>query len=195
MIRDKNQQRAEISAYFQLFDEAEALFASMDRFDLSLAMRIKLGDWFKVEKMLRAGDKNNLTHVVALNNIGNYFFERQKWDRAALYYFRSNNLRKLIDCYYLLEEYKELEKVVSITIGNNEMLSNIGSMFCGAGMCSQAIHAYISSSDITSAIDACVLLNHWDSAFSLVKEHNCQMTASDNFQQLNPPRHYCTMLS
>ena len=55
MIRDKNQQRAEISAYFQLFDEAEALFASMDRFDLSLAMRIKLGDWFKVEKMLRAG--------------------------------------------------------------------------------------------------------------------------------------------
>ena len=55
MICDEIQQRAEVSAFFQHFDNAEELFASVNRVDLSLAMRIKMGDWFHVSKIIRVG--------------------------------------------------------------------------------------------------------------------------------------------
>ena len=37
--------RAEIAAYFGKFDQAENLYMDMDRKDLALKMRKKLGDW------------------------------------------------------------------------------------------------------------------------------------------------------
>ena len=41
-------QQAEVAAYFKNFEEAEAIYRAMDRMDLAIAMRIRLGDWFKV---------------------------------------------------------------------------------------------------------------------------------------------------
>ena len=46
--QDKAKQKAEVAMYFKRFDEAEELYNSIDRRDLALDMRIKLGDWFSV---------------------------------------------------------------------------------------------------------------------------------------------------
>ena len=37
------------------FDESERLFLDVDRRDLAVGMRKKLGDWFKVLQLLKAG--------------------------------------------------------------------------------------------------------------------------------------------
>ncbi len=39
----------QVAAWFNRFDEAEKLFLEADRRDLAIALRRKLGDWFKVE--------------------------------------------------------------------------------------------------------------------------------------------------
>jgi len=50
---DKQKQRAEINVYFKRFDEAEKIYKDMDRLDLAIDMRARLGDWFTVKDMLK----------------------------------------------------------------------------------------------------------------------------------------------
>jgi len=45
---EKNKQKAEISAWFGRYDEAEEIYRTIDRKDLALDMRRKLGDWPRV---------------------------------------------------------------------------------------------------------------------------------------------------
>ena len=181
MICDEIQQRAEVTAFFQHFDKAEERFASMNRVDLSLAMRIKMGDWFHVGNILRVGGDDDWIRDFMFNNMGKYFFERQKWDRAASYFTQSKNVEKLVACLYLQEDYDELEKTIHAAAGNHELLANIGSMFCSVGMCSQAVLAFRSTSDMNPGIEACVLMKRWGSAFSLVTKHNRQQITVSAF--------------
>ena len=41
-------QDADIALYLKQYDEAEALYRRMDRPDLAVDMRMRLGDWFAV---------------------------------------------------------------------------------------------------------------------------------------------------
>ena len=41
-------QDAEIALYLKQYDEAEALYRRMDRPDLAIDMRMRLGEWFAV---------------------------------------------------------------------------------------------------------------------------------------------------
>ena len=43
----------------QRFEEAERLYLEMDRRDLAVNMRIKLGDWFRVVQHIRSGSDNH----------------------------------------------------------------------------------------------------------------------------------------
>lgn len=43
----EEKQAAEVAVYFRRFDEAERLYEKMDRPDLAIQLRMKLGDWFK----------------------------------------------------------------------------------------------------------------------------------------------------
>lgn len=58
----------------------------MDRLDLAIALRSRLGDWFKVEKLLRESGGDDVALVNAWNKIGAYYSERQKWAKAAQFY-------------------------------------------------------------------------------------------------------------
>lgn len=40
--------RAEVSTYFDRHDEAENMFREIDRRDLTISLRERLGDWFRV---------------------------------------------------------------------------------------------------------------------------------------------------
>jgi WD repeat-containing protein 35 len=41
----------QVSVYFKDFDEAERLYMAMDRVDLAVALRARMGDWFRVVEL------------------------------------------------------------------------------------------------------------------------------------------------
>lgn len=67
---DKQKQRAEIAAYYGKFDEAEAIFREIDRKDLALDLRRRLGDWSNVVELIEEGNGDDVTLKDANNRIG-----------------------------------------------------------------------------------------------------------------------------
>ena len=51
-VDDPRKQEAAVAIYFGRLDEAEALYRRLDRLDLALDMRARLGDWFTVRCQL-----------------------------------------------------------------------------------------------------------------------------------------------
>ena len=44
-----------MAAYFKRFEEAEKIYIEIDRRDLAVELRTKLGDWFRVVQLLKQG--------------------------------------------------------------------------------------------------------------------------------------------
>eukprot|EP00794_Sanderia_malayensis_P012081 gene12081-13325_t len=164
---------AEISAYFQRYEEAEKIYLDMDRRDLAVDLRMKLGDWFRVVQLLKSGGGgDDVLLEKAWNAIGDYYADRQKWQNAVTYYVEGRNQERLAESYYMLEDYDGLEKLVNTLPENHKLLPSIGEMFTSVGLCEQAVQAFVKSSKVKEAIDCCVLLNQWDLAIDLAKQHN-----------------------
>lgn len=53
LISGRIRRRAEVSSYFDRHDEAETLFREIDRKDLAVSLRERLGDWFRVVQVRR----------------------------------------------------------------------------------------------------------------------------------------------
>jgi len=109
-------------------------------------MRKKLGDWFKVLQLLKvgpnakkisendpemlesdmlsstAGAGSDIQLEEAYNEIGEYYVERQRWDTAVKYFIMGRNLIRQAECYYILEDYDSLCKVLDQLPENSEML-------------------------------------------------------------------------
>ena len=84
-----------MAAWFNNFDMSERLFLEVDRRDLAVAMRKRLGDWFKVVQLLKSGGMGNDTEMEeAWNHIGNYYSERHQWQEAVTYYEKARKLNK-----------------------------------------------------------------------------------------------------
>jgi hypothetical protein len=58
----------------------------------------------------------------AYTEIGDYYAERQRWDMAVKFYIMGRNLEKQADCYYILEDYDSLVKVMDQLPENSELL-------------------------------------------------------------------------
>ena len=119
----------------------------MDRRDLAINMRMKIGDWFRVVQHIRSGKlfrvvtffyvcrfpaQPILIHFAALmlglrlcsgggddkllrqawNAIGDYYADRQRFQKAIAYYLQGANQDRLADCYYAIEDYKGLYSMV-----------------------------------------------------------------------------------
>ena len=54
-IDDQEKQKAEIHAHYGRFDQAEKIYKDMDRKDLIVDMRMKIGDWERVIKLAEKG--------------------------------------------------------------------------------------------------------------------------------------------
>lgn len=172
-LQNENMKQAEVAAYFRRFEEAERKYLDMDRRDLAVSLRKKLGDWFRVVQLLKTGSGgDDLQLEEAWNAIGDYYADRQKWQQAVTYYVQGRNQERLAECYYILEDYAGLEKMVSSLPENHKLLPDIASMFLTVGMCTQAVDAYIKCNHIKAAIDCCVSLNQWNMAIDLAKTHN-----------------------
>lgn len=171
LLNDRMKQKAEVAAYFQRFDEAEALYREIDRKDLAIELRMRLGDWFRVVQLLQSGGGDDQLLQLAWNKIGDYYADRQKWSKAVQYYGQAKNSEALVECYYILEDYSGLEKLISAIPEGSALLLDIGSKFESVGICGHAVSAFLRSSDVKRAIDCCVLLNQWNRAVELAEEH------------------------
>ena len=99
--------------------------------------------------------------------IGHYFAERHKWDEAVQYYEKASNTEKLVECYYLLEDYDNLENLIDLLQPNDPLLISMGQMFASVGMGKQSVEAYLKCNKISSAIGKVPI-----SKFSLYKNAN-----------------------
>lgn len=173
-LSNKTLQRAEVATYFKQFDEAEHAFKAMDRTDLALEMRKRLGDWFRVVQMVTQGYGDDMDHQLALNQIGDYYADRQKWMKAAQFYSQAKNNKKLATCFYMLEDFTGLEGLVhALPQGpdSTELLKEIGDKFTSVGMVHEAEVAFLRAGEPRLAIDACASLNEWDQAVQLAQQH------------------------
>ncbi|XP_071111924.1 WD repeat-containing protein 35-like isoform X1 [Haliotis cracherodii] len=172
-LQNETMKQAEVAAYFRRFEEAEKIYVEMDRRDLAVNLRKKLGDWFRVVQLLKTGSGgDDLQLEEAWNAIGDYYADRQKWQQAVTYYVQGRNQERLSECYYMLEDYSGLEKMVQALPENHKLLPDIAGMFVSVGMCKQAVEAYIRCNRVKAAIDSCVHLNQWNTAIELAKSHN-----------------------
>eukprot|EP00928_Gymnodinium_smaydae_P071095 TRINITY_DN54772_c0_g1_i1.p1 TRINITY_DN54772_c0_g1~~TRINITY_DN54772_c0_g1_i1.p1 ORF type:complete len:1239 (-),score=345.63 TRINITY_DN54772_c0_g1_i1:123-3839(-) len=172
LLDDRVKQKAEVAAYFQRFDEAESLYREIDRKDLAIDLRVRLGDWFRVIQLAQGGDEDLLQQ--AWSAIGDYYADRGKWSNAAQYYAKAQNNNALVDTYYFLEDYDSLQKLIEYLPEGNLLLMDIGHKFTSVGLCEQAVQAYLRCGDVKTAVDTCVLLNQWDLAVNLAQQQNFQ---------------------
>ncbi|XP_053191008.1 WD repeat-containing protein 35 [Scomber japonicus] len=173
-LQNEPMKQAEVAAYFSRFEEAERMYLDMDRRDLAISLRIKLGDWFRVLQLLKtgSGDCDDALLEQAYNAIGDYFADRQKWINAVQYYLQGRNQERLAECYYMLEDYDDLERMTILLPENHKLLPEIGQMFATVGMCEQAVNAYLKCNQPKAAVDTCVHLNQWNKAVELARTHN-----------------------
>ncbi|CAJ1415377.1 unnamed protein product [Effrenium voratum] len=172
LLDDRVKQKAEVAAYFQRFDEAESLYREIDRKDLAIDLRVRLGDWFRVIQLAH-GANEDLLHQ-AWSAIGDYYADRCKWHNAANYYAKAGNNAALVDTYYFLEDYDALERLISGLPEGSPLLTEVGNKFASVGLCEQAVQAFLRHGDVKTAVDTCVLLNQWELAVNLAQQHNFQ---------------------
>lgn len=172
LLDDRVKQKAEVAAYFQRFDEAESLYREIDRKDLAIDLRVRLGDWFRVIQLAH-GANEDLLHQ-AWSAIGDYYADRCKWHNAANYYAKAGNNAALVDTYYFLEDYDALERVIPSLPEGSPLLTEVGNKFASVGLCEQAVAAFLRHGDVKTAVDTCVLLNQWELAVNLAQQHNFQ---------------------
>lgn len=168
-------QKAEVAAFFHKFDDSEQTYTQIDRRDLAIDLRMKLGDWFRVVQLLKGGGIGDDTQLTdAWNAMGDYYADRQKWKQAVSYYTQGKNQDKLAHCHYLLEDYAALEKLANGLPENHSLLPDLGCMFVTVGMSDQAVSAFLKANQVKDAIDACVELNQWNRAVELTKLHRVE---------------------
>uniref|UniRef100_A0A8C0LQI9 WD repeat-containing protein 35 n=1 Tax=Canis lupus dingo TaxID=286419 RepID=A0A8C0LQI9_CANLU len=179
-LQSEPMRQAEVAAYFGRFEEAERMYLDMDRRDLAIGLRLKLGDWFRVLQLLKtgSGDADDSLLEQAHNAIGDYFADRQKWLNAVQYYVQGRNQERLAECYYMLEDYEGLENLASSLPENHKLLPEIAQMFVRVGMCEQAVTAFLKCNQPKAAVDTCVHLNQWNKAVELAKNHSMKEIGS-----------------
>jgi WD repeat-containing protein 35 len=177
LISDKQKQRAEVAIYFKRFDEAESIFLKSDAKDLAIELRSRLGDWFRVVQLLVASgavgpNADDALLLQAYSHIGDYYAERQRWDKAFAFYAKGKNIGAQAKCAYALEDFASLEKFIHMLPEGSPVLLDIGEKLQSVGLGAEAVHSFLKSGDIKAAVDCCVVLNQWDSAVELAEAHN-----------------------
>ncbi|EFC45890.1 hypothetical protein NAEGRDRAFT_32701 [Naegleria gruberi] len=171
-LDNEAKQKAEIEAYFHRLDEAEKIYRSIDRKDLAIDLRKRYGDWKKVLSLVREMNGSDEMLIDVFNHLGDFYSERQQWERSIQFYVKARNFEKLIEAYYRIGDFESLERMVDDLPENNPLLHPIGEKLASVGLSTQAIQALVKGGKIKQAIDVCVELNQWDEAVTLAEKHN-----------------------
>jgi WD repeat-containing protein 35 len=160
-----------VSAYFKRFDEAEAVYRDIDRKDLAIELRMRLGDWFRVVQLVQSGAGDDTLLTTAWNKIGDYYTDRQKWTKALQFYTLAKNAARMVACYYSLDDYVGMEEIIETLAEGDPLLISMGEKFTSVGMNEQAVASFLRGNDVKLAIETCVQLNQWDRAVELAEVH------------------------
>lgn len=173
-LSDRMKQRAEVSAYFGKYDEADQIYQDIDRKDLAIQLRSQLGDWARVTQIIKsgAGDDDQLNS--AWCKLGDQYALTFRWDRAREYYELAKDPEKLADCYYNLGDFEALEGLLNSVPEGSHILTDLGHKFESVGLHSAAADAYIRAGKSKPAIDCCILLNQWDRAIEIAEQFGFQ---------------------
>lgn len=141
---DVQKQQAEIALYFEDPDLAEKLYRDMDRRDLALDVRSKLGEWFRVVQLLqRGGTGDDAQLQEAWCRIGDHYADTREWKKASQYYQQGKDLTKLVRCFSKLGEFEKLRTLANELPEGNELLATIGKTFQSVGLIQEAVEAYV----------------------------------------------------
>jgi WD repeat-containing protein 35 len=73
----------------------------------------------------------------AYKEIGNHFANLKSWENAKEYYEKAHNIEGLMESFYHLEQYDELENLISRLPEKSPLLSKLGQMLATVGMCGE----------------------------------------------------------
>ena len=169
---DKMKARAEVAVYMGKYDEAESIYREIDRKDLAIQLRKRVGDHMRVVQLLQTGGGNDRLVREAWDRIGEYYADRFKWKKAAQYFQLSRNLERLAECYYRLEDFQELAKIRADVSDGTSLLNTLAQRFESVGMFEEAVDCHVRGGNPKAAVDCCVQQNRWDTAIELAEQHD-----------------------
>lgn len=173
-LDNPRKQVAEIESFYRHFEVSEKMYRILDRKDLALEMRQRLGDWFGVVRLAQEGGGDESRMVLAWENIGDNYAEGVKWNKAAQYYAQCRNFRKLAHAYYVMENFEMLIQVIKMVEHDRELLLELGEMLLTVGLAEEAAQAFLSAGEPRRAVDGCVAVNLWERAIALAEEHHLE---------------------
>jgi WD repeat-containing protein 35 len=140
---DKMKVKAEVAAYLQRFDEAETIYRDIDRKDLAIQLRNRIGDYNRVVQLLHSGGGSDKLLNAAWDKIAEHYADRFMWKKAAQYFQESRNFERLAECYYRLENFEELSKMRADISDGTPLLLTLANRFESVGMYEDAVDCYI----------------------------------------------------
>ncbi|EER18071.1 wd-repeat protein, putative, partial [Perkinsus marinus ATCC 50983] len=186
---------AEISAvYFRSFDNAEALYLEIDRHDLAVDLRLKLGDWFRVVQLLQPDDTSRVGYPEDGNSTrkpgssprfgsqknllkqayvecGNYYAKRGRWNLAAQIMGKHTSMWSL-HRYTALEDFDSLYQTISHeTDSAIHLRRDVARALLSIGHVERAVNLLVGLGDIPTAVEECIISNHWSKALELAADH------------------------
>lgn len=133
-MQNENLQKAEIAAFSGDFDDAEKLYIDADRRDLAITLRQTLCDWFRTVQLYRMGPGiSDQQMEQAWKEIGNHFANLRSWESAKEYYEKAHFIEGLMEAFYHLEQYNDLENCIIKIPEKNPLLGKLGQMLASVG--------------------------------------------------------------
>ena len=177
LASDRMKQKAEVAAFFGRFDEADQIYRDIDRADLAVHLRSNLGDWQRVASLVQsnssAGDDELLAG--AYRKLGEQCALAAKYEEAKDYYEKAQDADALADCYYRLNDFEALEKLLAtVPNANAPLLLNLAEKFEAVGLHTPAVDAYLRAGERKRAVDCCILLHQWETAVEIAEEFGFQ---------------------
>ncbi|GMS87190.1 hypothetical protein PENTCL1PPCAC_9365, partial [Pristionchus entomophagus] len=175
-IQEPQMQMAEIFAHLGRLNEAEQLYKKCDRMDLVVEMRMKYNEWITLlhtlegEKMGRFGNDDLLKE--ARNKVGDCYAEKLNWQNAMVYYQRTNNFSKILQCALQLDNFDVILSLPAKVPDGDDFLLELAEVFYNAGLADEAVNCYIRCDKLNEALDCCIKLNQWEMAVNLSRTHN-----------------------
>ena len=93
----------------------------------------------RLEKLLEGESGNDALLELIWNNIGDYHFDRQSWDKAVVYYSKAKKCEKLAECFYALGDWDSLGEMVTTLHEGSPLLPTLAKKFFHAGICKHAV--------------------------------------------------------
>ncbi|OHS94343.1 WD repeat protein [Tritrichomonas foetus] len=165
-VRDPKLQRAQILQYFGRFDDAQNIYESIDRTDLSVEMRFTIGDFQGIINILGSSSSDE-TVGKAFENLGDSYVEEHNWIMAAKSYSKSKNKAKYALALFMTNDYAGLSKLLKKQSSRSTLLPIIGRMFLALGAADEAANAFMTCGDTEAALEACARLGNWKTALEL----------------------------